>query len=170
MDAFRESTRVELVVVQRNDIGYDDGRTDPTLPTESPMIIKHADDKSTDIDTLQSLLAHPSATPEVRKRIEQEVRNIKAGVRGESEATQEMKVRYGESVTGRSSMIYASSSVIWLLRLITLSSIVGWTYGCARASIFPKGSRSITMANSLPFSTTNPMAFRPQSSKTNGTS
>ncbi|MDA8255514.1 MAG: nuclease-related domain-containing protein [Betaproteobacteria bacterium] len=61
------------------------------------MIIKHADDKSTDIDTLQSLLAHPSATPEVRKRIEQEVRNIKAGVRGESEATQEMKVRYGES-------------------------------------------------------------------------
>lgn len=93
MDAFRESTRVELIVVRRNDIGYDDERTDPTLPTESPMIIKHADDKTTDIDTLQSLLAHPSATPEIRKRIEQEVRNIKAGVRGESEATQEMKVR-----------------------------------------------------------------------------
>ncbi len=61
------------------------------------MIIKHADDKTTDIDTLQALLIHPSATPDIRKRIEQEVRNIKAGVRGESEATQEMKVRYGES-------------------------------------------------------------------------
>ncbi len=97
MDAFRESTRVELVVVQRNDIGYDDESTDPTLPTESPMIIKHADDKTTDIDILQALLTHPSATPDIRKRIEQEVRNIKAGVRGESEATQEMKVRYGES-------------------------------------------------------------------------
>ena len=61
------------------------------------MIIKHADDKTTDIDILQALLTHPSATPDIRKRIEQEVRNIKAGVRGESEATQEMKVRYGES-------------------------------------------------------------------------
>ena len=81
MDAFRESTRVELVVVQRNDIGYDDESTNPTLPTESPMIIKHADDKTTDIDILQALLTHPSATPDIRKRIEQEVRNIKAGVR-----------------------------------------------------------------------------------------
>jgi hypothetical protein len=61
------------------------------------MIIKHADDKTPDIETLQSLQSHPSATADIRKRIEQEVRNIKAGIRGESEATQEMKVRFAES-------------------------------------------------------------------------
>lgn len=61
------------------------------------MIIKEADDKARDIETLQALAARPDANAETRKRIEQEVRNIQAGVRGEREAAYEMKVHYGES-------------------------------------------------------------------------
>lgn len=61
------------------------------------MIIKHADNKSQDIETLQSLLSHPKATGDTRKRIEQEIRNINAGMRGENEAAHEMKVHYGDS-------------------------------------------------------------------------
>lgn len=61
------------------------------------MIIKEADDKAGDIETLQALLTHPAAQADTRKRIEQEIRNIKAGVRGEQEAAYEMKVHYGNS-------------------------------------------------------------------------
>ena len=61
------------------------------------MIIKHADNKSQDIETLQSLLSHPKAIGDTRKRIEQEIRNINAGMRGENEAAHEMKVHYGDS-------------------------------------------------------------------------
>ncbi len=61
------------------------------------MIIKEADDKARDIETLQALAARPDANAETRKRIEQEIRNIQAGVRGEQEAAYEMKVHYGES-------------------------------------------------------------------------
>lgn len=61
------------------------------------MIIKEADDKVCDISTLKSLASRPDATPETRKRIEQEIRNIQAGARGEQEAAYEMKVHYGES-------------------------------------------------------------------------
>lgn len=61
------------------------------------MIIKEADDKARDIETLQALSARPDANADARKRIEQEIRNIQAGVRGEQEAAYEMKVHYGES-------------------------------------------------------------------------
>lgn len=61
------------------------------------MIIKEADDKARDIEILQALAARPDASAETRKRIEQEIRNIKAGVRGENDVAYEMKVHYGES-------------------------------------------------------------------------
>ncbi len=61
------------------------------------MIIKHAANKSQDIETLQSFLSHPKASGDIRKRIEQEIRNINAGMRGENEAAHEMKVHFGES-------------------------------------------------------------------------
>lgn len=61
------------------------------------MIIKHADNKSQDIETLLSLLNHPKVNGDIRKRIEQEIRNINAGLRGENEAAYEMKVHYGDS-------------------------------------------------------------------------
>lgn len=61
------------------------------------MIIKEADDKQLPIDALQALLVRPDATADIRKRIEQEIRNIKAGVKGESEAAYEMEFHYGPS-------------------------------------------------------------------------
>lgn len=61
------------------------------------MIIKHPDEKRPQLATLQALLSHPGADANTKKRIEQEVRNIQAGVRGEEEAAYEMKVHYGES-------------------------------------------------------------------------
>ena len=61
------------------------------------MIIKFADDKQPQKAALQHLLNHPSADAATKKRIEQELRNIQAGIRGEDEAAYEMKVHYGES-------------------------------------------------------------------------
>lgn len=61
------------------------------------MIIKNADDRQPQLDALRGLLAHPSADAAVRKRIEQEIRNISAGQRGEAEVAYEMQVRYGDS-------------------------------------------------------------------------
>ena len=50
------------------------------------MLIKAADDRSHDIDTLQSLLDRPGLRSDTRAQIEQEIRNIRAGAKGESEA------------------------------------------------------------------------------------
>lgn len=61
------------------------------------MIIKHADSKQQDIATLQSLLNHPQVNSDTKKRIEQEMRNIQAGIKGEQEAAYEMKVHYEDS-------------------------------------------------------------------------
>lgn len=61
------------------------------------MIIKIADDKGPQKNALQKLLNHPAADATTRKRIEQELRNIQAGIRGEEEAVYEMKVHFGDS-------------------------------------------------------------------------
>lgn len=61
------------------------------------MIIKEADDKKPQISALQALAERPACKADVRKRIEQEIRNIQAGIRGEEEAAYEIKVHYGES-------------------------------------------------------------------------
>jgi len=61
------------------------------------MIIKEADDQKPSIQRLQTLLLHPDCTADIRKRIEQEIRNIQAGTRGEEEAAFEMKVYWGGS-------------------------------------------------------------------------
>lgn len=61
------------------------------------MIIKQADDKQLQLDTLQSLLSHPQADTVTKNRIERERRNIQAGIRGEEEAAYEIKVQWGES-------------------------------------------------------------------------
>jgi len=62
------------------------------------MIIKPSDDKQPQKTILQTLLNHPAADAATRKRIEQELRNIQAGIRGEEEAAYEMKVHYGDSL------------------------------------------------------------------------
>lgn len=54
------------------------------------MIIKLGTDRSQDIALLQSLLAHPAADVSRRERIEQEIRFIRAGLKGEAEAAYEI--------------------------------------------------------------------------------
>lgn len=61
------------------------------------MIVKQADDKQPQLDILRDLLTHPDGDAGTKKRIEQEIRNIQAGVRGEAEAAYEMQVHYGAS-------------------------------------------------------------------------
>jgi len=61
------------------------------------MIVKTADDKQSQISIIENLLTHPHSNASIKKRIEQEIRNIKAGIRGEDEAAYEMKVHFGES-------------------------------------------------------------------------
>lgn len=61
------------------------------------MIIKEADNKNSALDALNGLLARSDCKPDTKKRIEQEIRNIQAGIRGENEAAYEMKVHWGES-------------------------------------------------------------------------
>lgn len=61
------------------------------------MLIKTADDKSKDIATLQLLVARPDASTDTRKKIEQEIRNIQSGIKGEAEAAYEIEFYYGAS-------------------------------------------------------------------------
>ena len=61
------------------------------------MIIKAADEKKSHTTTLQVLQGRSDCPPETRKKIEQELRNIQAGIKGEDEAAYEMKVHWGES-------------------------------------------------------------------------
>ena len=61
------------------------------------MIIKPADDKRPQLAELQALANRTSIEGSSRKRIEQEIRYIQAGIRGEEEAAYEMKVHYGET-------------------------------------------------------------------------
>jgi hypothetical protein len=61
------------------------------------MLIKPADDKASDLQALQALALRPDTNVEQRKRIEQEIRNIQSGIRGESEAAYEIEFHYGKS-------------------------------------------------------------------------
>lgn len=58
------------------------------------MIIKEADEKKSDIAVLEALAARRDVSPEVRKRIEQEIRNIRAGIKGEEEAAYEFAFHF----------------------------------------------------------------------------
>jgi hypothetical protein len=59
------------------------------------MIIKEADDKRSQIANLEALSARSDASPDVRKRIEQEIRNMRAGIKGEEEAAYEIDFHFG---------------------------------------------------------------------------
>ncbi len=58
------------------------------------MLLKSADDKTKDIQTLEMLLRHPSANGDTRQRIERELRNIKAGIQGERETSYEIEFNF----------------------------------------------------------------------------
>jgi len=61
------------------------------------MIIKEAEGRNADIDVLRSLAGRPDVTDDQRKRIQQEIRNIQAGLKGEEEAAYELNFHYGNS-------------------------------------------------------------------------
>jgi len=61
------------------------------------MLIKTADDRTSDLHSLQALVDRPDVQPDVRSRIQQEIRNIQSGVRGEREAAYEIEFHYGKS-------------------------------------------------------------------------
>ena len=61
------------------------------------MIIKPPDEKKSQVAALQALQARPDASPDAWSRIEQEIRNIRAGARGEAEAAYEIDFHYANS-------------------------------------------------------------------------
>jgi hypothetical protein len=61
------------------------------------MIIKPADNKEIDIAVLQGFLERSDVTNDTKKRVEQEIKNIYAGLKGEREAAYEMEFTYGQS-------------------------------------------------------------------------
>jgi Nuclease-related domain len=61
------------------------------------MVIKAPDDKTQIIATLEELKGRRDASADVCKRIEQELRNINAGIRGENESIYEIDFNFGAS-------------------------------------------------------------------------
>lgn len=61
------------------------------------MLIKKADNKTKDIETLQGLLNRPDASADAKRKIEQEIRNIQSGAKGEADAAYEIDFHYGPS-------------------------------------------------------------------------
>ncbi len=61
------------------------------------MIIKPLESVSPHIVILESLLARADAGPAIKKKIEQKIRNIRAGAKGEREAAYELEFYYGPS-------------------------------------------------------------------------
>lgn len=61
------------------------------------MLIKPADDRTPDLQALRALADRPDVPSDVRSRIEQEIRTIQSGVRGEQEAAYEIEFHYGKS-------------------------------------------------------------------------
>ena len=61
------------------------------------MILKDRDDAQKDINALQKLLSDPGADARTRGNIEDQIRNITSGDRGEADAAYEMKVHYGRN-------------------------------------------------------------------------
>src|SRR5688500_6123388 len=58
------------------------------------MLVKAADGRQADIDTLTSILERPALAAQTRHRIETELRQIRAGAAGERDAAYEVEFHY----------------------------------------------------------------------------
>ena len=58
------------------------------------MLLKSADNKTKDLETLESLLRHPGAAARTHQLIEREIRNIRAGMKGEAEVAYELDFHF----------------------------------------------------------------------------
>lgn len=61
------------------------------------MLIKSADDKTPILTKLEARLDRPDMTPQEKKKITDNIRNIKRGQYGEKDAAREINFRYAES-------------------------------------------------------------------------
>lgn len=61
------------------------------------MLLKQADGRDADIQALNELLLHQTTPPTTKVRIQQEIRNIRAGESGEAEAAYELNFHFGKS-------------------------------------------------------------------------
>jgi hypothetical protein len=61
------------------------------------MILKESDGIHRDIDCLEALARHPNADTRIRLGIEEEIRKLKAGERGELGTANQLKVFFGDS-------------------------------------------------------------------------
>jgi hypothetical protein len=59
------------------------------------MILKSADDKSSEVAALRELRRHPGASAEVRQKIASTLHNIVTGIEGEAESAARINFRYG---------------------------------------------------------------------------
>ena len=59
------------------------------------MLIKSADDKQPQLDALAALLDRPDLAAETRRRIDQEVRSVRAGIAGERDAAYQIDFDFG---------------------------------------------------------------------------
>ncbi len=85
------------------------------------MLIKAADDKQPQINALEALLARPDVDAQTRRRIEQEVRMIRAGASGERDAAYEIEFHLGANknqMTVRDLRIEVDGRVAQIDRLI----------------------------------------------------
>jgi len=112
------------------------------------MIVKEAENRHQQVEILQGLLAHPEADAGTRKRIEREILNIRAGIRGEEEATYEMKVLF-------------NSAKNWMvIHDLRIEHDGLGSSGFARASTFPRDLPSMSMASARHFGAISLMACR----------
>lgn len=61
------------------------------------MILKPQEDSRRDVEILERLREHPSADNWTRRKIDEQIRNIISGDRGEADAAYELKVHFGTS-------------------------------------------------------------------------
>ena len=61
------------------------------------MIIKEADDRAHDIKTLEALLTHPDADVVICKKITQQIKKIRVGLKGEKEAAYHINLHIRDS-------------------------------------------------------------------------
>lgn len=61
------------------------------------MLLKSADDRKSDIETLEALFQHPNANATTRKKIKQQIAALRIGVQGEKSAAYEINFHFGSS-------------------------------------------------------------------------
>jgi hypothetical protein len=133
------------------------------------MLIKSADDKQPQIDALNALLPRPDVDPATRRKIDTEIRQMRAGVAGERDAAYEIEFDSGPSrnrMTIHDLRLEIDGRVAQIDHLIITRLLDFW----ARASISLRVSRSTTTASGRPSTAARRTGSRHRSNKTGSTS